>query len=61
MRTGTPFPQFSVGVGGRYWAMWTTTGTDAVRGVVSARNDTYRTETFGVTFQAAYKFDAPAR
>jgi opacity protein-like surface antigen/outer membrane protease len=48
--------QFSVGVGGRYWAMWTTSGTDVVDGALSARNDTYRTDRVGVTFQASYKF-----
>jgi opacity protein-like surface antigen len=47
----------SLGVGGRYWAMWTTSGTDAVAGVVSARNDTYSTQRVGVTFQGSYKFD----
>jgi hypothetical protein len=51
--------QFSVGVGGRYWALWTTSGTDAVAGVVSPRNDTFRTDRLGVTFQASYKFDVP--
>jgi opacity protein-like surface antigen/outer membrane protease len=51
--------QLSVGVGGRYWALWTTSGTDAVNGAVAPRNDTYRTERVGVTFQASYKFDVP--
>jgi opacity protein-like surface antigen/outer membrane protease len=51
--------QLSVGVGGRYWALWTTSGTDAPNGVVVPRNDTYRTERVGVTFQASYKFDVP--
>jgi opacity protein-like surface antigen/outer membrane protease len=46
----------SVGVGGRYWAMWTKSGTDAVAGVLSQRNDTFSTERLGVTFQSSYKF-----
>jgi hypothetical protein len=48
--------QISVGVGGRYWAMWTTSGNDVVSGASSARNDTFRTDRVGVTFQASYKF-----
>jgi outer membrane protease len=51
--------QLSVGVGGRYWALWTTSGNDAANGVPIARNDTYRAERVGVTFQASYKFDVP--
>jgi opacity protein-like surface antigen/outer membrane protease len=51
--------QLSVGVGGRYWALWTTSGTDAPNGVVLPRNDTFRTDRLGVTFQASYKFDVP--
>jgi opacity protein-like surface antigen/outer membrane protease len=52
--------QLSVGVGGRYWALWTTSGTDAANGGAPfARNDTFRTERVGVTFQASYKFDVP--
>jgi opacity protein-like surface antigen len=47
---------FSIGVGGRYWAMWTTSGTDTFNGTVQQRNDTFRTERAGVTFQASYKF-----
>jgi len=37
----------------------TTSGTDAPNGVVVPRNDTYRTDRLGVTFQASYKFDVP--
>jgi hypothetical protein len=47
---------FSLGVGGRYWALWTTSGTDAVGGDVALRNDTFRAERVGVTFQGSYKF-----
>jgi opacity protein-like surface antigen/outer membrane protease len=50
-------PQFSVGVGGRYWAMWTRTGSDAFNGVPVDRTDTYRYERYGLLLQAAYKFD----
>jgi outer membrane protease len=52
---------FSVGVGGRYWALWTSAGTDTfifsgVSQGVTPRNDTFRAERVGVTFQGAYKF-----
>jgi outer membrane protease len=48
---------FSVGVGGRYWALWTTSGSDVFSAVgLVPRNDTFRTERVGVTFQASYKF-----
>jgi opacity protein-like surface antigen len=52
--------QLSVGAGWRYWAMWTTSATDAVGGVVTNRNDTYRTERSGLLLQASYKFEPPA-
>jgi hypothetical protein len=48
--------QLSVGVGGRYWALWTTSGNDVAGGVPQQRNDTFRTDRVGVTFQASYKF-----
>jgi hypothetical protein len=51
--------QLSAGVGGRYWALWTTSGHDAFNGVPIPRNDTFRAERLGVTFQASYKFDVP--
>lgn len=54
-------PRFSIGVGGRYWAMWTTSGSDAFNGVPVDRNDTYRYERYGVFFQAAYKFGELAK
>jgi opacity protein-like surface antigen/outer membrane protease len=50
-------PQFSLGVGGRYWAMWTRTGSDAFNGVPINRTDTYRYERYGMLLQAAYKFN----
>jgi hypothetical protein len=53
--------QFSVGVGGRYWGMWTTSASDTaiVNGVahLQNRNDTDRTERLGALFQGSYKFD----
>lgn len=52
---------FNVGVGGRYWSLWTTSATDTVAGVVERRNDTFRTERLGAMFQASYKFDAPSQ
>jgi opacity protein-like surface antigen/outer membrane protease len=51
--------QWSIGAGARYWAMWTTSGTDAVGGVIAQRNDTYRVERYGFLLQTSYKFDAP--
>jgi opacity protein-like surface antigen len=51
-----PMPNFSVGIGGRYWAMWTRNGDDAFNGVPIGRDDTYRYERFGLLLQAAYKF-----
>jgi outer membrane protease len=48
---------FTVGVGGRYWSLWTTSGSDAVSGVAVPRNnDTYSAERLGVLFQGSYKF-----
>jgi hypothetical protein len=53
---------FDVGVGGRYWAMWTTSGTDtctgcAGLGVVSPSSPArFNTERYGVFLQASYKF-----
>jgi opacity protein-like surface antigen len=48
--------QISLGVGARYWALWTTSSSEADNGVPVARNDTFRTDRVGVTFQASYKF-----
>ena len=59
-------PQFSVGIGGRYWSMWTTSGTDCrepPNGVapdgacpVPLQNVQYKTERYGMTLQTSYKF-----
>jgi opacity protein-like surface antigen/outer membrane protease len=56
---------FSVGVGGRYWAMWTTSGTDTCTGcggagVVSPSSPArFNTERYGTFLQADYRFGAP--
>lgn len=53
-------PQFLVGVGGRYWAAWSTDGsdeTDVDEQVFKwPRTDTYRYERKGVFVQASYAF-----
>jgi opacity protein-like surface antigen len=54
-------PQFSIGAGGRYWAMWTTSGTDCREPPAGAcptplQNAQYKTERYGLLLQAAYKF-----
>ena len=52
-------PQFSIGAGGWYWAMWTTSG-EVCREPPDGRcpapeqNMQFKTERFGVLFQAAY-------
>ena len=62
-------PQFSLGAGGRYWAMWTTSGADCQErpngppiGICPApiQNVQFKTERYGVLFQAAYRWDEPA-
>jgi opacity protein-like surface antigen len=60
-------PQFSIGLGGRYWAMWTTSGTDcreAPDGAPQAcptalQNMRYKTERYGGLLQVSYKFNQP--
>ena len=53
---------FSVGLGGRYWAMWTTSGTDTCTGcggvgVVSPSSPArFNTERYGTFLQADYRF-----
>ncbi len=49
-------PHFTIGVGGRYWAVWTTTGSDAFNGVLINRDDTYRAERYGGFLQASYRW-----
>ena len=53
-------PQLSVGAGGRYWAAWTTRGSDWFNGVLVDRTDTYRMERYGTLLQAKYQFAPPA-
>lgn len=62
-------PQFSLGVGGRYWAAWTTNGADCREppfGVppfgecpAPLQNLQFKTERYGVLFQTAYRWDEP--
>jgi opacity protein-like surface antigen len=57
-------PQFSVGVGGHYWAMWTTDGASCHEQPfgecpVPLQNLQYKTERYGVLFQGAYRWDEP--
>jgi len=57
-------PQFSIGAGGRYWAMWTTSGSacrEPPNGNCPAplQDTQYKTDRIGVLLQAAYKFDEP--
>ena len=50
-------PNFSLGVGGRYWAMWTTSATDTQTGGVS-QAAAFSTERYGAFLQADYRFGA---
>jgi opacity protein-like surface antigen len=54
-------PQFSIGIGGRYWSMWTTTGTECQEPPsggcpAPGSNVQYKTERYGMTLQSSYKF-----
>ena len=53
--------QFSIGIGGRYWSAWTTSGSDCREPPngfcpVPLQNVQYKTERYGMTFQTSYKF-----
>ena len=50
-------PAFSLGVGARYWAMWT--NQNASTNIFGLQNQTLpsKTERAGVFFQGSYKFD----
>jgi hypothetical protein len=52
--------QFSLGVGGRYWAMWTTKDAITEFGGAPCPCQTLpaKTDRYGVFIQAAYRFDA---
>jgi hypothetical protein len=51
--------QFSLGVGGRYWAMWTTKDAITEFGGAPCPCQTLpaKTDRYGVFVQAAYRFD----
>lgn len=54
-------PGFSVGVGGRYWAMWTTDAYVAFGGTpCPCPTLPSKAERYGVFFQASYRFAQPA-
>jgi opacity protein-like surface antigen len=48
------FDSFSVGLGGRYWALWT---NDAYQTDAPTNKLTYSTDRYGVMVQASYKFN----
>lgn len=50
-------PEFSLGIGGRYWAIWVDDGTDKANGVPSRREEAFRYERVGVFVEASYRFD----
>ena len=57
-------PQLSVGAGGRYWAMWTTSGSacrEPPNGECPAplQNMQFKTERFGALFQGSWHWDQP--
>lgn len=47
---------FNVGVGARYWAMWTTSGTFTCTGCGAPDAGKYNTERYGTFLQADYRF-----
>jgi opacity protein-like surface antigen len=54
-------PELSIGIGGRYWSMWTTSGLECREppsGPCPApqSNVQYKTERYGMTLQTSYKF-----
>lgn len=55
---------FSIGVGGRYWAMWTKkfgeatcTGCDGPGIIAGTQFSKFSMERWGTFFQASYRFD----
>jgi opacity protein-like surface antigen len=54
-------PEFSLGVGGRYWTAWTLNGSDIFDGDPTIRSDTYRYERYGVFLHGAYTFDTASQ
>jgi opacity protein-like surface antigen len=57
-------PRFSVGLGGRYWAMWTTSAKSTENSnnlpPQEHQNHKFATEQAGLLFQASYKFGVTA-
>ena len=51
--------QLSVGVGGRYWAMWTTSGDTNFANTGTIIPMRFAAEQAAVTIQASYKFGGP--
>jgi opacity protein-like surface antigen/outer membrane protease len=49
--------RFSLGLGARYWSLWTTSGTDASNKTLTNRPVPYTYERYGVLAQATYRFD----
>jgi Omptin family len=54
--------QLSVGAGARYWAMWTTSGSDCFEpcGPPPYQAAQYKTERYGLFLQGSYQFQGPA-
>jgi opacity protein-like surface antigen/outer membrane protease len=54
-------PAFNVGVGGRYWAMWTTNNayTNIFSTPCPCQTEPVKTDRYGLLVQADYKFDMP--
>jgi outer membrane protease len=53
-------PALSVGVGGRYWAAWTTNGTYSAEGINFTNSFRGAFQQAGVFVQASYDFSMPA-
>jgi opacity protein-like surface antigen/outer membrane protease len=55
-------PAFSIGVGGRYWAMWTSNSAYTVifGTPCPCQTEPAKAERYGLLVQADYKFDTPA-
>jgi hypothetical protein len=55
----SPWKSFSIGAGGRYWAMWSTNAdTNIFSTPCPCQTLPVRTERYGVFIQASYKLDA---
>ena len=49
--------KFSLGLGARYWSLWTSSGTDAFNKEITNRQVQYTYERYGVLAQATYRLD----